>query len=122
MIIAKRILDLFFCTQTNRKKILSVFCIVTSLLSLSLLSQTKSKLVSQTHIENGFDDLTLWETKNDLPVIAGIQYQTGLLHFLSPTEQGFVGNIEAHYFSEPELKKEILTGKETIQAEAVGTS
>ncbi|BDA77200.1 hypothetical protein LPTSP3_g01300 [Leptospira kobayashii] len=113
MIITKRILDLFFCTQTNRKKILSVFCIVTSLLSLSLLSQTKSKLVSQTHIENGFDDLTLWETKNDLPVIAGIQYQTGLLHFLSPTEQGFVGNIEAHYFSEPELKKEILTGKES---------
>ncbi|TGN11087.1 PA14 domain-containing protein [Leptospira ilyithenensis] len=113
MIITKQILNLFFGIQTNRKKILSLICIVLSLLSLSLLSQTKFKLVSQFRIENGFDDLTLWETKDDLPVIAGIQYQTGLLYFLSPREQGFVGNIEAHYFSEPELKKEILTGKES---------
>ncbi|WP_411824118.1 PA14 domain-containing protein [Leptospira sp. 'Mane'] len=114
MQITKQILYFISSCLPKQKKIRLLVYIAISLFDLSLIPQTKSKLVSEFTIENGWDDFVLWEIKNGLPVIAGIQYQTGFLSFLSPTEQGFIGNVDARYFSEPEFKKEILSRKENI--------
>ncbi|TGN20440.1 hypothetical protein EHS15_04325 [Leptospira idonii] len=118
-------IDLFFLFRSisPRKVFISLLCktprhffsflvFVFLILNLPSHSQPAKQLRSSLLLEDGLDDFTLWENKNGVPVIAGVQYQSGKLLFLSLTEQGFIGKIEGRYFSEPELKTEILKRKE----------
>jgi hypothetical protein len=79
---------------------------------VSLYSQTKQKETSALLLEKGLDDFTFWMTQDNQPILASVNYQTGELQFYSISEQGFVGKINATYYSEPELRNEVLKRKE----------
>jgi hypothetical protein len=84
-----------------------IFFLLLAITQLAL-SQEKKKPASVLPLERGLDDFTIWQQKGNIPILAGIHFQSSELFFFSPIEQGFVEKVSAIYFSEPELKKEVL--------------
>lgn len=90
------------------KKNFPTQCVATFLFLLVLPLVPQNKL-----IHTGPDDFTLWMVKDNQPILATVTYQTAELNFYSPSEQGYIGKVNATYYSEPELKNEILKRKES---------
>ncbi len=78
------------------------------LLILCLISLGSQSNKNQVNI----DDFAIWHTQGQRAILAAVSYQSNELSFFSPSKQGFIGKVNAIYFSEPELKNQILKRQE----------